>query len=291
MLQLTVTAKLSDVVLQDPFPSDGMWTLSVQAGHVKTVVISWDQFQRIASQIHLLEQAGFCTVVMESIQSGEVRGQENDLVGMPALDYIYVSGGGVGAALKALGVSDVYLVGDQLLAQQGIAHLMVGDPLTPDAQIEFFSPTPGVQGNDLQIEITDDAIPGPMAITVLGTKVSIELHASAPNAGVVAAAINTVITGARGTMFAVAQGTGLGIVLPAALANLAGGSGAGMSVTFGGQPCVVVQSFAGALPTDPQTVIVDTPDLTAAYGAAAGEAAVLYLRSGNKKTASTHALS
>jgi hypothetical protein len=288
MLQLTVTAKLSDVVLQDPFPSDGMWTLTVQAGHVKTVVISWDQFQRIASQVKDLEDAGFCTVIMESISNGEVRGQENDLIGMPAIDHVYVTGGGSGAILPVLGVADLLLVGDQLLAQQGIAHLMVGNPLTPDAQIEFFSPIPGVQGNDLQIEITDDAVPGLMAITVLGTKVSIELHASAPNAGVVAAAINTAVTGARGTMFAVAQGTGLGIVLPAALANLAGGSGAGMSVTLCGQPCVVVNCYAGALPTDPHTVVVDTPDLTGI--ALAGEAVNLYLRSGSKKTMSTHSL-
>lgn len=290
MLQLTVTAKLSDVVLQDPFPADGMWTLSVQAGHVKTVVISWDQFQRIASQVRDLENAGFCTVQLESINSGEVRGQENDLVGMPALDHVYVTGGGSGAILPVLGVADLLLVGDQLLAQQGIAHLMVGDPLTPDAQIEFFSPTPGVQGNDLQVEITDDAVPGVLTITVVGTTVSIELHATAPNAAAVAAAVNTAVTGARGTVFAVAQGTGLGVVLPSALTNLAGGSGAGMNVTFGGQPCVVVQCIPGLLPTDPQTVVVDTPDLVAAIGAAAGEAAVLYLRSGSKKTSSTHAL-
>lgn len=290
MLQVTVTAKLSDVVLQDPFPADGMWTLSVLGGQTKSVIISWDQFQRIAGQIASLEQAGLCVVNMESIQSGEVRGQENDLVGMPAIDWVYVLGGGAGAAIPVLGAADVYLIGDQLLAQQGIAHLMVGDPLTPNAQIEFFSPIPGVQGNDLQIEITDDAVPGPLAITVVGTTVSIELHASAPNSGVLAAAVNTAVTGARGTMFAVAQGTGLGVVLPAVLASLTGGSGAGMSVTFGGQPCVVVQSFAGALSTDPQTVIVDTPDLVAAYGAAASEAAVLYLRSGNKKTSSTHSL-
>lgn len=291
MLQMTVTAKLSDVVLQDPFPADGMWSLTVLAGHTKTVTISWDQFQRIANQIALLEQAGFCTVTIEAIVNGEVRGQENDLVGMPAIDWVHTLAGGGGASIPALGTADIYLVGDQLFAQQGIAHLMVGDPLTPDAQIEFFSPTPGVQGNDLQIEITDDAVPGPMAITVVGNRVSIELHASAPTSGAVATAINTAVTGARGTMFAVAQGTTLGVVLPAALANLTGGSGAGMNATFGGQPCVVVQCIPGALPTDPQTVVVDTPDLVAALGAAAGEAAVLYLRSGSKKTASTHALS
>jgi hypothetical protein len=291
MLQLTVTAKLSDVVLQDPFPSDGMWSLSVLAGHTKVVTISWDQFQRIANQIALLEQAGFCTVTIEAITNGEVRGQENDLVGMPAIDWVYITGGGAGSAIPALGTADLYIVGDQLLAQQGIAHLIVGDPLTPDARIEFLSPTPGVQGNDLQVEITDDGIPGLMTITVVGTRVSIELHASAPTAGAVAAAVNTAVTGARGTVFAIAQGTGLGVVLPSPLANLGRGFGAGMNVTFGGQPCVVVQSFAGALPTDPQTVVVDTPDLVASIGAAAGEAAVLYLRSGSKKTASTHALS
>jgi len=288
MLQLTVTAKLSDVVLQDPFPSDGMWTLTVLAGHVKTVVISWDQFQRIASQVRDLENAGFCTVQMESISNGEVRGQENDLVGMPALDHVYVTGGGTGAILPVIGVADLILEGDQLLAQQSVAHLMVGDPLTPNAQIEFFSPAPGVQGNDIQVEITDDTIPGALTITVVGTTVSIELHATAPNAGAVAAAVNTAVTGARGTVFAVAQGTGLGVVLPATLASLAGGTGAGMSVTFGGQPGVIINSYEGALPTDPHIVVVDTPDLTGI--AAAGEAVNLYLRSGSKKTVSTHSL-
>lgn len=290
MLQLTVTAKLSDVVLQDPFPSDGMWVLSVEAGHTKSVVISWDQFQRIASQVKDLEDANFCTVVMESIANGEVRGHENDLVGMPALDYIYITGGGAGSVLKATGESDVCLVGDQLLAQQTVAAALLGDPATPDAVLEIYSPTPGIQGNDLTIEILDGA-PGAMTIAVVGTDVTIDLHGTAPNAGVVATAINTAVTGARGTIFAIAGGTGLGVVLPVAQTSLTGGSGAGMSVTLGGQPCVVVSAFEGALVTDPHTVTVDTPDLDAAYGAAAAEAVVLYLRSGNKKTGSTHSLS
>jgi hypothetical protein len=58
-----------------------------------------------------------------------------------------------------------------------------------------------------------------------------------------------------------------------------------MNVTLCGQPCVVYATIPGALPSDPQTVIVDTPDLTGI--AVATEAVSLYLRSGNKKTAAT----
>lgn len=288
MLQLTVTAKLSVVVLQDPFPSDGAWSLTVEAGVTKSKEISWDQFQRIASQVHLLEQSGFCTVTIEVSPSGEARGQENDLVGMPALDHVLVTGGGVGAILPVLGVPDLLLVGDQLLAQQGVAHAVLGDVATPDAQVEFFAATPGVQGNDLTVEITDDGLPGVLTITVVGTDVAIELHATAPNAAALAVAVNAALTGARGTVFAVALGTGLGVVLPVAQTSLVGGSGVGLNVTLGGQPCVVVNCYEGALPTDPHTVVVDTPDLTGI--AAAGEAVNLYLRSGSKKTASTHSL-
>jgi hypothetical protein len=290
MLQLTVTAKLSDVVLQDPFPSDGMWTLTVPAGQVKTVVISWDQFQRIASQVHLLEQAGFCTVQMESIQNGEVRGQENDLVGMPALDHVYVSGGGSGAVLALTGVVDLFLMGDQLLAQQDIAHVVLGDPLTPNACVDFISPTPGVAANDISVEIVDDAVPGPITVAFAGGVVTIDLHSTVITSANLAILLNATVppTGTRGVLHVVRVGTGAGNVLVSARAALAGGSGAGLSVTFCGQPCLVTQSVPGALPTDPQQVLVDTPDLTGL--ALAGESVNLYLRSGSKKTMSTHEL-
>lgn len=280
MLQLTVTAKLSDVVLQDPFPSDGMWTLSVEAGHTKSVQVSWDQFQRVASQVDLLERAGFCTVTIETLLNGEVRGQENDLIGMPAIDRVSKF------TLAVTGETSLVIEGDQLIAQQGIAHAVLGDVLTPTACVDFRSPTPGVQGNDLQVEILSSGAPGPVTVAVVGSVVTINLHGTIITAGALATLLNTPGVGTcRGTVFLVAQGTGLGNVLPVALTPLVGGSGEGMNVTLSGQPCVVYATLPGALPSDPQRVILDTPDLTGI--AAATEAVGLYLRSGSKKTGVT----
>jgi hypothetical protein len=288
MLQLTVTAKNSEVVLQDPFPSDGKWSVTVLPGTTKSVAISWDQFQRIASQVAALELANYCTVSIESLSLGEIRGQENDLVGMPALDHIKTAAGGGGASITAAGVANLWLIGDQLLGQQTIASAILGNVLTPNARVKFYAATPGIQGNDLDVVITDDGGPGSLAITVATTHVAIELHGTAPTASALATAINTAVTGARGTVYAVAQGTGAGTVIPVALTPLTGGSGAGMSATLCGQPCTIVYAYAGALVTDPHTVVIDTPDVTSI--AAVGEAAVLYLRSGSKVTSSTHPL-
>ena len=279
MLQITVTANTSEVVIQDPFPSDGAWTLSVGPGLTKSDVISWDQFQRISTQIHLLETSGFCTVTLDAISNGEVRGQENDLIGLPAIDRV------AKFTLAVTGETDLEIEGDQLIAQQGIAEATLGDTTTPNALLTFYSPTPGVAGNNLTVEIVDSGVPGALTVAVVGTDVTIDQNDSASDATTVAALVNTAIGGARGTVFAVAEGTGAGVVLPVAQTSLTGGWGDGLYVNLCGQPCTVIQTTPGALPTDPQQVIVDTPDLTGI--AAATEAVVLSLRSGNKKTTTT----
>lgn len=281
MLQLTITAKTSPVVLQDPFPSDGAWSLSVAPLISKSVVISWDQFQRIAGQISALEQAGLCVAEIATVASGEVRGQENDLVGMPSIDI--VSPG----AITFTGEVGVLITGDQLLAQQTIAAVTLGNPLTPTACITFESVTPGVQGNDISVEIIDTApiVPAPAVITVVGTEVLIDLKGTVVTAAVLTAAINTITTGAYGTVFASTTGGGGGNVLIADKTFLTGGSGEGLSVTFGGQPCVIIQSLPAAVPGAPDVVKLDTPDLTGI--AIATEVAAMHLRSGSKKSSVT----
>lgn len=295
MVQITVTA-IKNVVFQDPMPAEGLLAKSMAAGTTKSFKLLWGQFQRVSPQLVAMERLGILTYTVEAIPVStaalpieDTRAQEADLLGLPTISRVSK------AVIAAAGEQGLELQGLNVVANQTIASGIFGDTVTPDvnAQIEVISSVPGQGGNLIDFQIVNSGGAGPIAIALIPDPVTGRVLVEVDLVGLVAstyADINTALNGASaaniGLVYSTLPGTGAGtVVVMADKLPLSGGTGMGMSMTLCDEPCVIRTITLGALPTDPQLVLFDSPDLTGI--AVATEAVKLVLRSGAKMVDAT----
>ncbi len=280
MLKVTITAYDSPVTVQDPRPvtqnNNEQAVVSVQENTSREMLMQWGQLERIQQQLTDLSALNLCSFVIEPAGVAEFA-EQNANLDAPSIDGVENGG----AAITAAGNVGVNVIGNELLGGQVMASVsVVADTVAGSVLLDVLNP--GYDGNLFDFEVVDSG-GGGLAVTssvIDGrTVISIDLGGSGTETcTTVAGAIATAMAG-------VVQATvvGVGATVISTLADVTpftGGIGTGLSVLFGGVACTVTAIDISAAPV--YTVTVTTPDVATALTLAAGDTAVLKLRSNDK---------
>jgi len=274
MLKLSVTTPSGGgpVVIQDQFPTEGPLVLEVPTNATATINLSFPQLGRIATQLQSLVDSGAITFVLTAISGTQTWMQESDLAGLPELYSASES-------ITIGGETGTVLYGYNLVAGQVCAHadLFVAGAAA-NTGVVVRSILPGTDGNDYTVSAVDTS-GGGLSAVLTGSDLVVDFGGAAHTATLVAAAINN--SGTAGPVFiATAGGNGAGNVALQAETALAGGTGAGLTVSCCGLACTVTALDVSASPVDKLTIT--TPDLGSL--ATNNGYAKIKVRSGEKKT-------
>lgn len=273
MLKLSVTTPVGGgpVVIQDQFPTEGPLVLEVPTNATATINLSFPQLGRIAPQIQSLFEAGAITFTLTAISGNQTWIQESDLAGLPE---IY----SVSESITIGGETGTILYGYNLVAGQVCAHadlFVLGAAANTGVVVR--SILPGQDGNDYTVAAVDTGSGGLSAV-LTGSDLLVDFGGASHTATEVTAAINGSVT-ASPVFIATAGGNGAGNVALQAETSLAGGTGAGLTVSCCGLACTVTALDVSASPVDKLTIT--TPDLGSL--AANNGYAKIKVRSGEKK--------
>jgi hypothetical protein len=166
----------------------------------------------------------------------------------PEIDWID------GGAIQDTG-GDTIFKGRNMIQGQTFAQVVFG---TGTAQLTVKALTPGTPGNAYSVEVVDG---GALAIALVGTKLTVTLETGVSTAADVATAINANAADTDGIMCAVG---GVGVMLAAVEAHLAGGVGEGFELRVSGEVCLPANTpgAAAVLTLTETACTVTIPDLT-----------------------------
>ena len=280
MLKVTITAYDSPVTVQDPRPgtlnNNEQAVVSVLENTTREMLMQWGQLERIQQQLTDLSALGLCSFVIEPAGVAEFAEQNTNL-DAPSIDG--VENGGL--AITAAGNVDVKVIGNELLGGQSMASAFVaGDTAAGKILLEVLNP--GYAGNLFDFEVVDSGSGGiAVSSSVISgrTVVSIDLGATTTET---CTSIAADITTALGDVLQVSViGTGSTVISELqAVTAFTGGVGTGLSALFGGVACTITHIDTASPPI--YTVTLTTPDVATALGLAAGDTAVLRVRSNDK---------
>ena len=268
MPKLIITAKeKGDVIVQDPFPAEGLLTLTIPKGTTKELVVSKGQHQRMKYQLAALELNGMLTYDVE-FEDFDTRSENADLEGLPNIDYVTTN------TVAVAGQTGIDMFGPNIQGENEFASLVIGDAAYPDRSIEVTALLPGYQGNEISVEVVDTG-GGGLSVAVAAKKITVDQGGSGSDATTVKAAIDGYAAAAALVTTAL-LGTGGDVVATQDEAYLEGGLGAGIFITCGGFPCTIT---AIDLTVSPPKITFDVPALAPIVAA---QMVALQLRSGAK---------
>ena len=116
MLKLSITAFDSPVTVQDPKAvtqsNDQQAVISVDAGDTKTILMQWNQLERIQAQLTSLADLDLCTFSIEPGGTDVAEfAEQNQNADAPSIDGVENGG----AAITAGGNADVDVFGTNLM--------------------------------------------------------------------------------------------------------------------------------------------------------------------------------
>jgi hypothetical protein len=282
MLRITVTTFGSPVVIQDPRPTNNFGTeqvsYTVPPSTTKNLDISWQQLERVATQLEALAAQGLITFTIEP-SAAPVFAQQLDNPDVPTIDYASEN------SLVKTG-DTVNVVGPNLNGGNMATTTIESDDGAGHVVVNAF---PGNDGNTYDIEIVDTGSGGITLVmaTVAGRHViTIDLGgATTETVTTIAALINNAASDTYGLVFATVTGTSTKVIKTVrALVALIGGTGVGFTATLAGIACIVTRIVT----TVPSAVVVSlvTPDYSS-LSLPAGAPINLQIRANGKVATAT----
>jgi hypothetical protein len=237
MPKLTLEAKVCNVILQDPFPAEGLLVVQLVPGTPQTKYVTWSQFQRLRLQLASLEALGNLLYSVEAVAGEDIRTMESDLLGLPEIQLLDTASTPLTAGGPVVGAK---LLGTNLLGGQIKAFGTKGNLLDTNGYLTITALIPGADGNAISCEFVDGAAE---AVSVLVNKITVTLDTGVSDYASIAALLSS----DPATVFmvtAVEHGTGATKVSAEAETFLSGGIGGGATLSIGGIPAV----FEGLIP-------------------------------------------
>lgn len=269
MPKLIITAKdKGDVIVQDPFPAEGLKGITIPRNTTKELIVSKSQHQRMRYLLATLELNGMLTYDVEA-EDYDTRASNADYAGLPNIDYIDTP------TIAVAGQTGIEMFGPMIQGENLISSLVLGDAVVyPNASIQVDALLPGYQGNEISVEVIDSA-GGGLSVSVVANKITIDLGGATSTATTVKAAIDG--SGPAAALVTTSlPGTGAGTVVIQVEGLLEGGAGAGVFITCGGFPCTITAIDTAVTPPK---ITFDVPALAPIVAA---QVVALQLRSAAK---------
>jgi hypothetical protein len=231
-MKLTINALGQDINVADPFPAQGLLSITVPQGTSVSTNVSQDQLYRLAPQLADLESrvlpSGAPIMTWSVAPETGADARAEDAV-PPVLSYMHpgqlsVGSGNVGVVLHGAG----------LLANQTKASVLIG---TGAGSVLYTAVNPGSGGNSVTVKHVNDGPSQALSVTVSGSNVTVHLATNGSSVPTSTAAQVIAAVAAAASAAALVVGTvpnGAGTAQVAAATNLAGGKGGGVTVQVNG---------------------------------------------------------
>ena len=232
-LSVTVPAGKPTLVLQDTFPTEGLFVMVIEAGTTGTKDISDGQLERISPTLNSYFEAGKCTFTLTPATGTPSWADEHSsgmkIVGVDA-NFIDVAHGMHTSADGTLMV----LCRDALQGQT-FGYVDVGDAtMSTNSTLRITANTPGHWANEWSVVVSDDAGGGlAVSISTVTKLITIDLGGATPDAATIVAALNAA-DAIRVLFKASLLGTGASDPITQGPTLFANGTGLGTTVVVAG---------------------------------------------------------
>lgn len=291
-MKLTVVALNGQLSIQDPNPLEGIFSITLNQGDTGIYTVTPGQLERIKPALMDMESRTvdgepLMSWAIDRVLTDDERAEVTTLLTTPKLTQM------VGAGINPAGVADLEFVGTNLLAAQTKATIDVGDDITLGV-VRYTAVKPGAPGNLITVKHVIAGLGTPLSVAVASNDIIVYL--ATDGAGVVTSTAANILTAvntdAAAKLLVLATAPYAGLGQAAAVTNLAGGLGEGVSLKIGSTACSIlsisntslhalVPALAGVAATDAiqvmlrsggQVCIVTSP----AYASAAAPASIGY---------------
>lgn len=235
MLKLTVTvpAGKPTLVLQDSFPTEGLFVMVIAAGTTETKDISDGQLERVSPTLNSYFESGKCTFTLTPA-TGTPSWADEHASGMKIIgvdkNFIDVAHG-----MHSQPTGSLMILCRDALQGQTFGYADIGDAtMSVNSTLRLTANSPGHWANEWSVEVTDDTGGGvALSIDTVNKIITIDLGGATPDAATLRTALNADET-IRVLFTATILGTGASDPVVQGPTLFANGTGLGATVTVAG---------------------------------------------------------
>ena len=219
---------IKNITLQDPYPTEGLLVIKVDADNESNTYVTKGQLQRLRKQLASLTEDGSLRYEVVVDTNIDLRTEEYQAYLTPVIYYLNTK------TIDVDGANSVSIFGDNLLAGQTSAAGVLGTATATNGHIHITSVQPGEPGNDITVTVVNDTSE---SYAEVNNDVTIHITTGTSTY----ASITTLINGATTPLLkAVRGGSGADKIVAQDKITLSGGGGSGLWVTVGGVECTLL---------------------------------------------------